>query len=194
MFADCCSSACRAFSTVVADTQFSILGVVLIALLSRLSNTIGAERCFPEKAAEKIRATKNKTKATDDTLPGRDLGEVVTRDQLMSGVSTKSTPVDTQLGLTSRSKGEKRAAPAAKEVEEEPSSDRRSVKDKTATAGAKIGSPSSTVSSERQKEKNKKFRSSSSTVSSERQKEKDEKKRTKKKRKGNAIDDIFGGL
>lgn len=151
------------------------MGVVLIALLARLSKVIGAERYLLGKDPEDMSPTEKMVKSTDITTPREDLGEVITRDQIPLNVSMKSTPVASRSDPEPRRKGKKRSAPAEKEEEIKILEVNASREDKVTLRSAKS-------------------RITSSTVPSEKRNGTDDKKRKKKKRKGNAIDDIFGGL
>ena len=164
----------RAFSTVVADTQFSALGVVLIAQLARLSKVIGAERYFPAKDAEDSILPAEKVKGVNVTGPREDLGEIITRDQLLSlnTTSPRTTPVvgsGSESGL--RRKGKKRSAPVENVAEDIEPVEVKAPRDTGAVT-----------------------KNTASIAVSEKRKDLEEKKRKKKKRKANAIDDIFGGL
>ncbi|KAJ5107553.1 hypothetical protein N7456_004228 [Penicillium angulare] len=72
-----------AFSTVVADNQFSTLGVTLLAALARLSKATGADRKLEAKPRLKAKA-KEKEKANTGPIPAplptEDRGERVSRD------------------------------------------------------------------------------------------------------------------
>lgn len=161
----------RAFSTVVADTQFSALGVVLIAQLARLSKVIGAERYFPAKDAEDSMLPVEKVKSVNVTGPREDLGEVVTRDQLLAlNTSTKTTPVGSGSDSGLRKKSKKRSA-LVENVAEEVVPEIKAHRENGAVT-----------------------KSTASIAASEKRKDLEEKKRKKKKRKANAIDDIFGRL
>jgi ribonuclease MRP protein subunit RMP1 len=81
----------RAFSTVVADNQFSTLGIVLMAALARLSKVTGISREMKMQVAP----GKTTKKASPVTMT-EDLGERVCRedDALMTRPVHASRPVD----------------------------------------------------------------------------------------------------
>lgn len=77
----------RAFSTVVADGQFSTLGIVLLALLADLAGAIKAQ---PElmgipRSAKVANGPSIDTKAATD-----DVGEVICRGNEISTIATRS--------------------------------------------------------------------------------------------------------
>lgn len=66
----------RAFSTIVAETQFSALGIVLLSTLSRLTRATGIDHDMKSRPSAKELARGD----TDSATLGReDLGEVVQR-------------------------------------------------------------------------------------------------------------------
>lgn len=71
-------SLCRAFSTVVADSQFSSLGTVLLAVLARLARTLRFER----ETRATIREQPERPASVESAkTPKEDIGEVVRRDE-----------------------------------------------------------------------------------------------------------------
>jgi ribonuclease MRP protein subunit RMP1 len=168
-------------STVVADTQFSALGVVLIALLGSLAKAIDANAYLAQLEVEEQQQNEQQEVEVDAKLdtPGpasreisaasidemveitsseQDLGEVVGRD---------ITPAATISVAAEPTKGKKRR-PEFMEAK---------------MAGDMKYEWDSSLRKER-----------SRAESPEVVVVKDEKKKKKNKRKGNAIDDIFGSL
>lgn len=72
----------RAFSTVIADTQFSTLGTVLLSALSRLAKATGIGRDMKARSSRERMVKDNPSRTR---LDGEDVGEVVCR--------TGATPV-----------------------------------------------------------------------------------------------------
>jgi ribonuclease MRP protein subunit RMP1 len=66
----------RAFTTLVADTQFSTLGVVLFAVLARVGRIVGLPRCQPMVPAANVGSKTLLTSSVRETGP--ETGEVVT--------------------------------------------------------------------------------------------------------------------
>ncbi|OAX81141.1 hypothetical protein ACJ72_04524 [Emergomyces africanus] len=159
-----------AFSTVVADTQFSVLGVVLLAVLAQAARSVA-------HVEEPETSTGNLLPAPATTSTNRDgnvdVGEVVTRSLYV--------PVP---AADSASAGEKQM--------NEPGGQK--VKGKLKSSPFKEGRKGEKVEISK--------RESSLARSCEGKSEEDEeqaarqrrKKKKKKNKKGDAIDDIFGGL
>ncbi|KAL1960009.1 hypothetical protein VTO42DRAFT_677 [Malbranchea cinnamomea] len=166
----------RAFSTVVADTQFSALGVVLIALLSRLAKITGAETFFTEREKEKKDDKKKgqitlegRTATIDAPMVDEDFGEVIQRDEITTNKSSRIAPVSAGL-IRERTKNNKKRPISEKEEDVT----MKEVDDDLVPDKKKNLSASSALMTGLVKDK--------------------EEKRKKKRRKGNAIDDIFGDL
>ncbi|OJD12596.1 hypothetical protein AJ78_06839 [Emergomyces pasteurianus Ep9510] len=175
-----------AFSTVVADTQFSALGVVLLAVLAQAARSVAdAEEHYPAPAEDP------ETRAGGKLLPATatastkhdgnvDVGEVVKR----------SLYVPSPAAADSASAGEKQM--------NEPGGEKAKGNGKSplilgaAKEGRKVGM---VQLSKRESSLARSNEGKSEEEVSRQKKEKLEAKRKKKKRrKGDAIDDIFGGL
>jgi ribonuclease MRP protein subunit RMP1 len=76
----------RAFSTVIAENQFSTLGIVLLATLSRFTKATGTK--FEEETRQRPQA-KKKTQPTPAT---EDRGERVSRADIDVGPSLEQEP------------------------------------------------------------------------------------------------------
>lgn len=72
----------RAFSTVVADNQFSTLGVALLAALARLTRATGADRMLNTRPAPKM-------KEVTASIPVEDRGERVNRHSSNTVAATR---------------------------------------------------------------------------------------------------------
>lgn len=109
----------RAFSTVVADGQFSTLGIVLLTLLADLASAIKAKLEFTgmprsEKAANGL--------STDIKAVTEDVGEVICRENEIPAIVTRSDStvpgvINTETVSTSKNSkyaGEGKTKPAKK--------------------------------------------------------------------------------
>lgn len=72
----------RAFSTVVAENQFSTLGVALLAALARLTRATGADRMLNVRPESKL-------KKASTAVPIEDRGERINRDSSNAIVATR---------------------------------------------------------------------------------------------------------
>ncbi|KAJ6024506.1 hypothetical protein N7540_005303 [Penicillium herquei] len=88
----------QAFSTVVAENQFSTLGIALLAALARLAKASGADR---KMAA----APKSKQKKTRVSVPSEDRGERITRKE-------DELPKSTEIESSKKEKSSKKASSA----------------------------------------------------------------------------------
>ena len=157
-----------AFSTVVADTQFSALGVVLIALLSRLAKLIGATEYFLLHEE-----TRHQSEYRDDTIVSAAVGKVAS-----------DSVISEDLGEAVARHGPGMAASIGEDSVAAPAEELGKLKDKKRPAAeyeSAIASDSRAASDRKASQLHQ-------------EPEKASKKRKKKKRKGNAIDDIFGDL
>lgn len=93
----------RAFSTIVADTQFSALGTVLVCALSRLTKATGIDRDMKTQSSQKrlVRAS------SPNAISGReDVGEVIHRTEntvFTHRTYHKSEPVDRSASTSTES-------------------------------------------------------------------------------------------
>lgn len=91
-----------AFSTVVADNQFSTLGIVLLAALARLAKITGISHELKGSAATKVKS--------DHPVAREDVGERVQRlDDSMSCPTRTSRPGDNQASIPKKSKEQNRS-------------------------------------------------------------------------------------
>lgn len=98
-YADLDSSA---FSTVVADNQFSTLGIVLLAALARLAKITGISHEMRKPAAIKAK--------NDNSVAREDLGERVRRpDDSLSCSTQTSRPGDTEASIPKKAKEKNRS-------------------------------------------------------------------------------------
>lgn len=147
-----CSGVCSAFSTVVADPPFSPLGIVLVAALARLARIVHAN-CPEEDAAQTIAVDADGATApavATNTAPKEDIGELISRSEIMTTKATEEMEVDTAANTEAMVKKTKR-------TQEKSIRTQRVVKRQRTEQEMKV-------------------------------------KKRSKKRKGNAIDDIFGDL
>lgn len=92
-----------AFSTIVADTQFSALGTVLVCALSRLTKATGIDRDMKTQSSQKrlVRAS------SPNAISGReDVGEVIHRTEntvFTHRTYHKSEPVDRSASTSTES-------------------------------------------------------------------------------------------
>ncbi|PKY06899.1 hypothetical protein P168DRAFT_120958 [Aspergillus campestris IBT 28561] len=104
-----------AFSTVVADGQFSTLGIVLIATLARLTKAMAIDKklgCPPQKSRVPAIPDRSYT-------PKEDIGEVLSRTQDHSGAAVDTeTPTahPTALGVRKNSDLERKKRPGSTDV------------------------------------------------------------------------------
>lgn len=84
----------RAFSQLVADSQYNTLGLMLMGCLARLYKVLGALRVLTaEEMAEKAGIVKKTTKANEPEI-GEDLGEKILREIPTSEVSEDTQKVE----------------------------------------------------------------------------------------------------
>ncbi|KAK2811873.1 hypothetical protein FQN50_001911 [Emmonsiellopsis sp. PD_5] len=153
-----------AFSTVIADTQFSALGVVLLATLAQASQAVRAGEAYYSSPAT---ATADDGVAAAAALNSRhvDVGEVVMRSAYTS----------VSVGGTLAKAGVGGAGSPVPGVGGEGGMGRRRREEGSGVEWKR--------GEERERERER-----------EKGKEKEKEKKRKKRKKGNAIDDIFGGL
>ncbi|KAI5302708.1 hypothetical protein KEM56_000433 [Ascosphaera pollenicola] len=180
-----------AFSTVVADTQFSALGVVLIAALAQLAEAI-KEFKTPDEVAPEV--NENQSRKVETAMPTiaqpvvgdrlEDIGELVVRRPVMpesekpvEAIGFKSTMPLRERDHDEESASIKRSPQPAAFESQQPASEKKKVRTKRS-----LKRPISEDDSTPAKAKSKKHPSDATKL------------KKKKKKERNAIDDIFGGL
>lgn len=84
----------RAFSTVVADNQYASLGLMLMGCLARLNKLISMPReREEEEEADKVDQAENT--ASRNMFRGEDLGEEVSREEMVKSVSKDTESLTT---------------------------------------------------------------------------------------------------
>ncbi|KAI5303991.1 hypothetical protein KEM55_000270, partial [Ascosphaera atra] len=172
-----------AFTTVIADTQFAALGVVLVATLARLSDVLKGFQIKDEKGEEEnihSRVLEQRELPASATQPAslEDAGEVISRQPTRAPEGAEPAPATTH--VTKRPGEDLKDATMpdfGAPVE------RENVKtEKKSKLSKRRAGEDDTVSVE------------ASLLSSPKKAKKTLKKTKPKKKKRDAIDDIFGGL
>ncbi|KAI5301798.1 hypothetical protein KEM56_001348 [Ascosphaera pollenicola] len=180
-----------AFSTVVADTQFSALGVVLIAALAQLAEVIEEFKTPDEVAVEvkedQSRSIETATPSTTQPVKGgnklEDIGEVVVRRAAVPASGKKVTVVKADGTVPRRERDHDEGPASSEQLSQLTGSD---LEQATLRKKAKTNKPFKRSISEDDsisaKAKSKKHTSDATKV------------KKKKKKERNVIDDMFGGL
>ncbi len=160
----------RAFTTLIADSQFSTLGVVLIAVLARVGRIVGLPEPEPKPLA--IEADAQTLLASSVRQTGHDTGEIVLREYVedKGKILERGTDREELNAYDKLKRGNASRYPGPEAGAEEP--DRSEFGER----GLKL-----TVVKE-------------STAQQETETIKSQSRPKKRRKKGNAIDDLFGDL
>ncbi|KAL1392336.1 hypothetical protein HDK64DRAFT_322834 [Phyllosticta capitalensis] len=192
-----------AFTAVIASTQFSAIGLALMAILARISHCLGITAAYEAEAEREMQTVLEEFAAKDahelfepprTTGNAEDVGEVITRqggDKDMGGddlgeVVSRQEAGDVDIEAEAEAEPAQRPKPKTK--------DRTLEKKEKRKAKSLAGLDTESQSEARNKSKMKPRRRELEGVVEEETKEPPKKKKKTKKGKGGSIDDLFAGL
>lgn len=107
----------RAFSAVVADNQYAVLGLMLIATLARVKSVLSPFGNVNEGINEKEIVEESMAENSEKQVAGDDFGEVVKRDE--NAIPAEADEQDEEIGFRFRKSKKQKAGARASSLEVE---------------------------------------------------------------------------